>query len=156
MRPVDGSMMRSGFDTLSLSNTNNAVLQAGFINSIERIMFNAPSNGNMTIQVYYDQLGSGFPFNGEVVEGIESEAKEHGYSVILANSNADPAQEIKAVDNFSERRVDGILVASSRVGAVHGKRLAGTKLPIVLPPKDMKARWSGPDWEPSSCGRAAS
>ena len=72
------------------------------------------------------------PFIGEVVEGIESRAKEHGYSVILANSNADPDLEIKVVDSFSERRVDGILVTASRVGAVHGKRLAGTKVPIVL------------------------
>jgi DNA-binding LacI/PurR family transcriptional regulator len=72
------------------------------------------------------------PFIGEVVEGIESVAKERGYSVILANSNADPELEIKVVDSFSERRVDGILVAASRVGAFHGKRLAGTNVPVVL------------------------
>ena len=72
------------------------------------------------------------PFIGEVVEGIESMANEHGYSVILANSKADPELEIKVVDGFTQRRVDGILVAASRVGAVHGKRLAGTKIPIVL------------------------
>ena len=72
------------------------------------------------------------PFIGEVVEGIEIAAKARGYSVILANSNADPAQEIKVVDSFNERRVDGILVAASRVGELHAKRLAGTKVPIVL------------------------
>jgi DNA-binding LacI/PurR family transcriptional regulator len=72
------------------------------------------------------------PFIGEVVEGIESTAKEHGYSVILANSNADPELEIKVVDSFSQRRVDGILVTASRVGALHGERLAGTNVPIVM------------------------
>ncbi len=72
------------------------------------------------------------PFIGEVVEGIESTANEHHYSVILANSHADPELEIKVVDSFSERRVDGILVAASRVGALHGKRLAGAHVPIVL------------------------
>jgi DNA-binding LacI/PurR family transcriptional regulator len=72
------------------------------------------------------------PFIGEVVEGIESMANEHRYSVILANSHADPELEIKVVDSFSERRVDGILVTASRVGALHGKRLAGTNVPIVL------------------------
>ncbi len=72
------------------------------------------------------------PFIGEVVEGIESIANERGYSVILANSNAEPEQEIKVVDSFTERRVDGILVAASRVGAFHGKRLAGANVPIVL------------------------
>lgn len=72
------------------------------------------------------------PFIGEVVEGIESAANEHGYSVILANSHCEPELEMKVVDGFSQRRVDGILVAASRVGAMHGKRLAGTNVPIVL------------------------
>ncbi|HEY3837605.1 MAG TPA: LacI family DNA-binding transcriptional regulator [Bryobacteraceae bacterium] len=72
------------------------------------------------------------PFIGEVVEGIESIANQRGYSVILANSQADPDLEIKVVDSFTQRRVDGILVTASRVGALHGKRLAGTNVPIVL------------------------
>jgi DNA-binding LacI/PurR family transcriptional regulator len=72
------------------------------------------------------------PFIGEVVEGIESIANQRGYSVILANSQADPELEIKVVDSFTQRRVDGILVTASRVGALHGKRLAGTNVPIVL------------------------
>lgn len=72
------------------------------------------------------------PFIGEVVEGIESTANENGYSVILANSHCQPELEMKVVDGFSQRRVDGILVAASRVGAMHGKRLAGTNVPIVL------------------------
>lgn len=72
------------------------------------------------------------PFIGEVVEGIESMANESRYSVILANSHADPELEMKVVASFSERRVDGILVTASRVGAMHGKRLAGTNVPIVL------------------------
>jgi DNA-binding LacI/PurR family transcriptional regulator len=72
------------------------------------------------------------PFIGEVVEGIERFANEQGYSVILADSHADPDLEMKVVAGFSERRVDGILVAASRVGALHGKRLAGANVPIVL------------------------
>jgi DNA-binding LacI/PurR family transcriptional regulator len=72
------------------------------------------------------------PFIGEVVEGIEGAANEHGYSVILANSHGQPELEMKVVDGFSQRRVDGILVTASRVGAMHGKRLAGTNVPIVL------------------------
>ena len=72
------------------------------------------------------------PFIGEVVEGIESRANEHGYSVILASSHCEPELELRVVDGFSQRRVDGILVTASRVGAVHGKRLAGTNVPIVL------------------------
>jgi DNA-binding LacI/PurR family transcriptional regulator len=72
------------------------------------------------------------PFIGEVVSGIEETANERGFSVFLANSNADPAREIKVVQSFQERRVDGILVAASRVGALYAPMLSRLKVPIVL------------------------
>jgi DNA-binding LacI/PurR family transcriptional regulator len=59
------------------------------------------------------------PFVSEVVNGIEDCCNDHGYSVFLANSNADPDRETKVVHSFSERRVEGIVVTSSRVGALY-------------------------------------
>jgi LacI family transcriptional regulator, repressor for deo operon, udp, cdd, tsx, nupC, and nupG len=72
------------------------------------------------------------PFNGEVVAGIEELANEQGYTVILANSNAEPDREVAVVRSFQARRVDGILVASSRVGALHTPLLSELQIPIVL------------------------
>ena len=72
------------------------------------------------------------PFNGEVVAGVEELANEQGYTVILANSQADPAREVAVVRGFQARRVDGVLVASSRVGALHTPLLSELKIPIVL------------------------
>jgi DNA-binding LacI/PurR family transcriptional regulator len=72
------------------------------------------------------------PFNGEVVAGIEELANEHGYTVILATSQADASREVAVVRSFQERRVDGILVASSRVGALHTPLLSELRIPIVL------------------------
>jgi DNA-binding LacI/PurR family transcriptional regulator len=72
------------------------------------------------------------PFAAEVVQGIEDEANTHGYSVILANSGANPDREMKVVHSFEERRVDGILVTSSRVGNLYLGHLAEMKVPIVL------------------------
>ncbi len=72
------------------------------------------------------------PFNGEVVAGIEELANEHGYTVILANSQADATREVAVVRSFQARRVDGVLVASSRVGALHTPLLSELKIPIVL------------------------
>lgn len=72
------------------------------------------------------------PFNAEVLSGIEETANDHGYSVFLANSNADPARELKVVHSFHERRVDGILVPASRVGALYLPLLAQLQAPIVL------------------------
>ncbi|MGA7339412.1 MAG: LacI family DNA-binding transcriptional regulator [Terracidiphilus sp.] len=72
------------------------------------------------------------PFASEVVCGIEQTANDHGYSVFLADSNADPAREKKVVQSFAERRVDGIIVTSSRVGALYLPLLAEMMVPIVL------------------------
>ena len=72
------------------------------------------------------------PFAGEVVLGIEDAANDHDYSVILANSNAQPEREVKVVRAFEERRVDGIIVTSSRVGAIYVEMLSQTRVPIVL------------------------
>jgi len=72
------------------------------------------------------------PFVGEVVSGIEEVALAHNYSVFLANCHADPARELRAVRSFHERRVDGILVTASRVGALYLPLLSEMKVPIVL------------------------
>lgn len=72
------------------------------------------------------------PFTSEVVSGIEHTANDHGYSVFLADSNADPEREKRVVRNFAERRVDGIIVTSSRVGALYLPLLSEMRVPIIL------------------------
>jgi len=72
------------------------------------------------------------PFVAEVVGGIEETANDHGYSVLLANSNAQPQREMKVVQALAEHRVDGIVVTSSRVGALYTPMLSSLRIPIVL------------------------
>ncbi|MFN2493067.1 MAG: LacI family DNA-binding transcriptional regulator [Pyrinomonadaceae bacterium] len=72
------------------------------------------------------------PFIADVISGLEEAANDHGYSVFLANSNANPDREVKVVHSFHERRVDGILVTASRVGALYVPLLSQLKVPIVL------------------------
>jgi DNA-binding LacI/PurR family transcriptional regulator len=72
------------------------------------------------------------PFTSEVVSGIEQAANDHGYCVFLADSNADPEREKKIVQSFAEQRVDGIIVTSSRVGALYLPLLSEMMVPIVL------------------------
>lgn len=72
------------------------------------------------------------PFASEVVCGVEQTANDNGYSVFLADSNADPVREKKVVQAFAERRVDGIIVTSSRVGALYLPLLSEMMVPIIL------------------------
>jgi DNA-binding LacI/PurR family transcriptional regulator len=72
------------------------------------------------------------PFVGDVVSGIQEAADQSGYSVLLAESDTDAERERLAVRSFAERRVDGIVVTASRVGALYLPLLAEMKVPIVL------------------------
>jgi len=53
------------------------------------------------------------PFFPAVVRGSEDCAREHGYSLILCNTDEDPSQEELYVSLMMERRVDGFLIAPS-------------------------------------------
>ncbi len=72
------------------------------------------------------------PFVAGVVSGIEETADQHGFSVLIANSNAEPEREVRVARKFEERRVDGIIVTSSRVGAQYVPLLSQMQVPIVL------------------------
>ena len=72
------------------------------------------------------------PFIAEIVEAIENTAHGHGYSVILASSHADREREMAAVRMLHSKRVDGVIVTSSRVGALYRDHLDSLAVPVVL------------------------
>ena len=72
------------------------------------------------------------PFVAEVVQGIEDTALENEYSVILASSAAEPDREVAAVEMLRAKRVDSVLVTSSRVGALYLEHLERIGVPVVL------------------------
>jgi DNA-binding LacI/PurR family transcriptional regulator len=72
------------------------------------------------------------PFIAEVVQGIEDTAHENDYAVILASSAAEPDREIAAVEMLRAKRVDSVIVTSSRVGALYLEHLERIGVPVVL------------------------
>ena len=72
------------------------------------------------------------PFVAEVVQGVEDAAQENGYSVILASSASEPERELAAVEMLRAKRVDGVIVTSSRVGALYLEHLERIGVPVVL------------------------
>jgi LacI family transcriptional regulator/LacI family repressor for deo operon, udp, cdd, tsx, nupC, and nupG len=72
------------------------------------------------------------PFFGEVVRGVEEVAQTAGLSVLLTTSHNDPDREISAVDTFQRRRVDGIIVADSRLSADYKQQARHIEVPTVL------------------------
>lgn len=51
------------------------------------------------------------PFFADVVAGIQVEAAQHGYKVLLNTGNRIPVQEDQAIEILLELRVDGMIVA---------------------------------------------
>jgi LacI family transcriptional regulator/LacI family repressor for deo operon, udp, cdd, tsx, nupC, and nupG len=72
------------------------------------------------------------PIVAEMVSGVEAVAHAHKYSVFLAGCQADPETEMQVVQSFHERRVDGIIVAASRVGALYDPVAEQLRTPIIL------------------------
>ncbi len=81
------------------------------------------------------------PFAGEVVRGIEDIAVENGYRVFLTMSHADREREINLVKTLRESRVDGIIVAASRVGTLYKPLLTKIGVPIVLINSQQQGRY---------------
>jgi LacI family transcriptional regulator len=63
-----------------------------------------------TIGVVMPQIAS--PFYAEVLRGVETEAKQKDYSILICDSAADSALEQRLLNSLMARRVDGILLAS--------------------------------------------
>ena len=72
------------------------------------------------------------PFHSEVAQGVEEEAQRHDFSLFLASTDIDPAREVKVVQSFQGRQVDGVIVSSSRVGKRYAHLLQDSGIPLVL------------------------
>ena len=55
------------------------------------------------------------PFFAEVARGAEHEAYAAGYNVFLCNTDEEPQREIAVLRSLEEKRVDGVMLCSSRL-----------------------------------------
>lgn len=87
-----------------------AVAQTGYrVNAVARAL---TAQRTMTIGYMLHEVAQSAFFTG-VALGAAEEAAHRGYSVMLFNSQADPAREIHGVTEMLERRVDGIIFGTS-------------------------------------------
>lgn len=57
------------------------------------------------------------PFFAEVARGVEQVAYAEGYNVFLCNTDEDPERELDVLGSLEEKRVDGIVLCSSRLSS---------------------------------------
>lgn len=69
-----------------------------------------------------------------VLDGIEDEARQAGYSVISANTHEDSEAEVRAVDNFISLHVEGIVACLSQntTNYDHFEEISKMDIPLVF------------------------
>jgi len=72
------------------------------------------------------------PFFAEVARGIEDTSFEHGYSLILCNSDGDLEKELFYTNVLTEKQVDGILFVAAGVSTEHICALQERRIPVVV------------------------
>jgi len=72
------------------------------------------------------------PFFPELVKSIEAAAFEHGYDVVLANTNYDPERTSHYVRRLIERKVAGVALMTSELDPALVRELARREVPVVF------------------------
>ena len=72
------------------------------------------------------------PFFSEILQGIEDEAQESGYSLFVAASRHDPGREQKIVQAMVEHRADGVIICSTPFSPEQARQLLEYGRPIVV------------------------
>ena len=69
-----------------------------------------------------------------VLDGIEDEARKAGYSIVSANTHEDSEAEVRAVDNFINLHVEGIIacLAQDTTDYSHFEEIAQMGIPLVF------------------------
>jgi LacI family transcriptional regulator len=95
-------------------------------NALARSLINKSTNlvGVIIPQINY--------ISAELISGIEEVANQNGYNIILSNSRLDAAQELKAMDIFKEKQVDGIILSSVDITDHHEHLINENKIPLVV------------------------
>ena len=77
------------------------------------------------------------PFFAEVGRGIEDTSFASGYSVILCNSDGDPARELLYMDLLVQKQVDGVLLVPTGDQAKLAAALRTRNIPVVVIDRDV-------------------
>jgi len=71
------------------------------------------------------------PYFAEIVRGAQERAEGAGYVVLLGDASVQTASEDLLVKRLLERRVDGLIVASSRTTDAYAAQLKSEDIPVV-------------------------
>lgn len=65
------------------------------------------------------------------IRGIEDTAKQHGYTVILCNTDDNEAKELSYIHSLQRRFINGFILSTARMNSTHLCKLQEEKFPVV-------------------------
>jgi LacI family transcriptional regulator len=74
----------------------------------------------------------GNPFFADITRGVERLAYSKGYHVFLCNTEEDSQRELAVLQSLEEKRVDGLILCSSRLGEEKLVEILANMPPVVL------------------------
>ncbi len=72
------------------------------------------------------------PFFAEVAKGVEDASRDYGYTVILCNSENDPARERTYLNVLGEKQVDGVIFVTAGSNEVNRSTPLESPIPLVM------------------------
>ncbi|MDF3130643.1 LacI family DNA-binding transcriptional regulator [Kiritimatiellaeota bacterium B1221] len=72
------------------------------------------------------------PFFSEITKSVEEVALQHGYSVLICNTNEDPEHELRCLHLMVDENVAGVLISPTLTGCKKFAEYQDLKLPIVV------------------------
>lgn len=72
------------------------------------------------------------PFFADVARGVEHGAYAEGYNVFLCNTEEDPERELAVLKSLEEKRVDGLVLCSSRLDEAELRTVVSRHRKVVL------------------------
>jgi LacI family transcriptional regulator len=72
------------------------------------------------------------PFFADVARGVEHGAYAEGYNVFLCNTEEDPDRELAVLKSLEEKRVDGLVLCSSRLDEAELRTVVSRHRTVVL------------------------
>lgn len=80
------------------------------------------------------------PFFSDVARGVEHVAYAEGYNVFLCNTEEDPERELAVLRSLEEKRVDGLVLCSSRLDEEELRAVVSRHPTVVLVNRRLEGR----------------
>lgn len=112
----------------TVKRVQSAIASLGFVRNDAARQLRAGHSKSLGLVV----LDAGNPFFAELAKGAENRAIEHGFTVLVGNSDEKPEREAAYLDLFEEQRVHGVLITPFGDAIPRLERLKERGTPAVL------------------------